>query len=171
MHLILFRHGIALEHAEAAAAGISESGRPLTPKGIEKTGEAVLGLHGLLKSADLIGHSPLTRARQTADLIATAFPSAERAETRWLRPGSDPERLANWLDQQTVRQSELQTIILVGHEPDLSRWAAWGISGRSTALFGLKKAGACLIEFERGILSGKGQLVWLLTPAQLRRLG
>jgi phosphohistidine phosphatase len=171
MQIVLFRHGIALEPAEAAESGISETERPLTSKGIEKTGEAVLGLHAVLKSAELIAHSPLTRARQTADLVATAFPSAERAETRWLRPGTDPERLATWLTQQAARQSGLHVVILVGHEPDLSRWAAWAMTGRSGAAFGLKKAGACLLEFERGVLAGRARLHWLLMPSQLRRLG
>jgi phosphohistidine phosphatase len=138
MQIILFRHGIAMEHADAAADGISEKERPLTKEGVEKTATAASGLRQVVKSVELLAHSPLTRARQTADLLADAFPSAERAETRWLAPGVDPERLAAWL----AKQREMETAILVGHEPDLSRWAAWAVSGSARPLFGLKKAGA-----------------------------
>jgi phosphohistidine phosphatase len=60
--------------------------------------------------------------------------------------------------------------VLVGHEPDLSQWAGWALTGRSQSLLALKKAGACLLEFEGRPEARKGRLLWLLTAGQLRKL-
>ncbi|HXG29361.1 MAG TPA: histidine phosphatase family protein [Nevskiales bacterium] len=170
MQLILFRHGIALEPDEAAAAGIREHERPLTPQGIARTRDSVEGLRTLVDAVQLIAHSPLTRARQTADLLAEAYPSARRAETRALKPGTAPETLAQFVAQRARREA-VEPLVLVGHEPDLGQWAAWALTGRSQTLFGLKKAGACLLEFEDRPETSKARLLWLLTAGQLRKLG
>jgi phosphohistidine phosphatase len=130
----------------------------------------VEGLRTLMDAVELIAHSPLTRARQTADLLAEAYPSARRAETRALKPGTAPETLAQFVAQRARREAP-EPLVLVGHEPDLSQWAAWALTGRSQALFGLKKAGACLLEFEGRPEAKKGRLLWLLTAGQLRKLG
>lgn len=170
MHILLFRHGIALDAVEASAAGIGEHERPLTPQGIRRTAEAVQGLRVLLESVELIAHSPLTRARQTADLLAGIYPAARRAETRTLRPGVTPETLAQFVAQRARRGSS-DAVILVGHEPGLSLWAGWALTGKAQALFGLKKAGACLIEFEGAPQPRAGKLLWLMTAGALRKLG
>ncbi len=169
MQIVLFRHGIAMEQAEASAAGIREHERPLTPHGISRTRDAVDGLRTLVAAVELIAHSPLARARQTADLLAEAYPSARRAETRALKPGTSPDTLAQFVAQRARREAA-EPLVLVGHEPDLGQWAAWALSGRSQTLFGLKKAGACLLEFEGRPEARKGRLLWLLTAGQLRKL-
>jgi phosphohistidine phosphatase len=170
MQLILFRHGIALEPEEAAAAGLREHERPLTRQGQARTAEAVQGLRQLVKAVELIAHSPLTRARQTADILAAAYPVARRAETRALRPGASAEALAQFVSQRARRDAG-EPVLLVGHEPDLGQWAAWAITGKSQPLFGLKKAGACLLEFDGAPQAKSGRLLWLLPAGVLRRLG
>lgn len=170
MRIILFRHGIAQEAETAAAEGLREHERPLTKSGITRTGEAVEGLRELVDSVALIAHSPLVRARQTADILAEAYPSARRAETRALRPGTSAETLAQYIAQRAGTLST-DIVLLVGHEPDLSQWAGWAVTGKSQSLFGLKKAGACLLEFEGSPQAKSGRLIWLLTAGVLRRLG
>ncbi|MGH8455316.1 MAG: SixA phosphatase family protein [Nevskiales bacterium] len=170
MQIILFRHGIAMEPEEAAGSGIREHERPLTRQGITRTGEAVDGLRELVESVELIAHSPLTRARQTADILAEVYPSARRAETRALKPGAAAETLAQFVAQR-ARSESTDPVVLVGHEPDLSSWAAWAVTGKAQALFSLKKAGACLIEFDGTPQAKSGRLVWLLTAGVLRRQG
>jgi phosphohistidine phosphatase len=169
MQVILFRHGIAVDAQEAADKGIKEHDRPLTRPGIARTAEAVEGLHALVKSVDLIAHSPLVRARQTADILAKAYPSARRVETRTLRPGTAAETLAQFVAQRASSGAP-DTVILVGHEPDLSLWAAWATTGERRSLFSLKKAGACLIEFEGKPQAAAGRLLWLLPAGVLRKL-
>lgn len=169
IQIILFRHGIALDSADAEAAGIREQDRPLTRQGIDRTGEAAIGLRRVADSVELIAHSPLARARQTADILAAAYPSARRAETRALRPGTAAESLAQTVAQRMRRGAD-GAAVLVGHEPDLGQWAGWALTGKAQAPFSLKKAGACLLEFDAAIEAGRARLVWLLPAGVLRRL-
>lgn len=170
MQIILFRHGIAMEHEEAAEKGVKDADRPLTRQGITRTEEAVEGLREQVESLVLVAHSPLLRARQTADVLAATYPAARRAETRALKPGAAADSLAQFVVQQTRGGAAAAVIALVGHEPHLSLWAAWAMAGASQPLFALKKAGACLIEFDGAPRAKAGQLVWLLTAGQLRKL-
>ena len=62
-------------------------------------------------------------------------------------------------------------VICVGHEPQLGMAASVLLSGRSSASFPLKKAGACLIELSIPAKPVRGVLRWWLTPGQLRAIG
>ena len=62
-------------------------------------------------------------------------------------------------------------VICVGHEPQLGMAASVLLSGRASASFPLKKAGACLIELSIPAKPGRGVLRWWLTPGQLRAIG
>lgn len=173
MQVILFRHGIAMDAQEAADKGIKEHDRALTKPGLARTAEAVEGLHGLVGAVGTVGviaHSPLVRARQTADILGKTYPAARRVETRSLRPGTAAETLAQFVAQRTS-SGTADIVILVGHEPDLSLWAAWATTGERRALFSLKKAGACLIEFDGKPQAATGRLLWLLPAGVLRKLG
>jgi phosphohistidine phosphatase len=170
MQMILFRHGIAMDQDEAEAAGISETERPLTSEGITRTDEAVKGLLRIVERVDLVVCSPLARAQKTAEILGRHYPAAKLAQTRWLSPGTAPDKLFSFLLQRLVKDVKEETVVLVGHEPDLSSLAAWALTGRRTGLFSLRKAGACLIEFKGPPSAGKGSLGWLLTAGQLRRL-
>jgi phosphohistidine phosphatase SixA len=57
----------------------------------------------------------------------------------------------------------------VGHQPDLSEYAAWLI-GDKKAQVNLAKAGAAFIECEAGPSKGGGVLTWLITPAWCKLL-
>jgi phosphohistidine phosphatase SixA len=61
--------------------------------------------------------------------------------------------------------------MLVGHEPDLSQLAALLLTGRPDGMnLQLKKGGLCFIEVTSLPPKGRGQLGWLLTGKQLRRM-
>ena len=62
-------------------------------------------------------------------------------------------------------------VFCVGHEPQLGMAASMLLSGRASASFPLKKAGACLIELSIPAKPGRGVLRWWLTPSQLRAMG
>ena len=62
--LLLVRHGIAEERAEAA----DDAQRSLTPEGRERTIAQLRSLVELDLNCDLVLSSPLVRARQTAEL-------------------------------------------------------------------------------------------------------
>ena len=57
----------------------------------------------------------------------------------------------------------VETVILVGHNPDLSAYAGWLLGADETAIE-LEKGAAALIEFEGEIEKGTGRLGWLVTP-------
>jgi phosphohistidine phosphatase len=61
-------------------------------------------------------------------------------------------------------------LALVGHEPHLSGWVSWCLSGSIDAIVELRKGGACLLRFEDSIGAKRARLAWLMTPAVLRRL-
>jgi len=170
MQVIFFRHGIAEEREAFARAGAPDTERPLTDKGRRRTRRAAAGMLRELAAADVIATSPLTRARQTADILAEACETErlrpERVTLDALEPGGDPETVCRWLAGRGANE----TVVLVGHEPDLSGLMAWFTTGDADGFAVFKKAGACLVEFASRPGRGDGELVWLLPPAVMRRL-
>lgn len=163
MRIILFRHGPA-GHADPARWP-DDGARPLTPKGIVRTRAAARGLRRLERGVVAILTSPLVRAEETARLAAEAIPEARFVVTPALVPGATPRRVLEAL----APFDPDDTILLVGHEPDLGRLAAtWTIG---TGSLPLRKAGACAIDFEAKPATGAGELQWLIAPRVLRRLG
>ena len=164
MQIILFRHGPAGERD--LERWPDDALRPLTAKGRERTRRAARGLGTLLGRQPVILTSSLKRAHQTADLLAvellTPAPTLEPA----LEPGGSQAAL---IERLAALQSD-QTVVLVGHEPDLGALAGFLVSGGGLDLT-LKKAGACLIHFVSEVEPGEGRLDWFLTPRILRRVG
>ena len=62
-------------------------------------------------------------------------------------------------------------MVCVGHEPHLGLAASVMLSGKTSAAFSFKKAGASLIELSLPPKVGKGVLRWWMEPGQLRALG
>ena len=75
-----------------------------------------------------------------------------------LAPGKRPRKLSRLL-----KDLERGPVAIVGHEPDLSSWAAWLI-GSKKAQLALAKAGVAHMTCENGPEKGGGTLVQLLTP-------
>jgi len=165
--LLVVRHAIALDRVDAAIYSVADGDRALTPDGIRKMKKAVQGLKLICPKLDVIVSSPWLRARQTAELIAEAYPKAKVVDSELLLPGQPPEMLMKMLDNL----SQGKEVAIVGHEPDLSQWAGWAMTGKQRSLFELKKGGACQLVFEDNMEAGKASQRWLLTPAQLRKLG
>lgn len=162
MELLIVRHGLAADKADWAESGRPDSARPLTAEGRRKTREAAKGLAALAR-VDVIGTSPWLRARQTAALLAREL-DAPVAACPALVPTRPFEELAEWL---STREEEM--VALVGHEPQLSRFVSWLLTGDARPLLTLKKAQACLLEFDRP-RPGQATLLWSLPPKALRAL-
>jgi len=165
MEIIFLRHGPAGEREDWAKTGRPDSERPLTPDGRKRAREAAKGLARLIGTADLVATSPWARARETAEIAAKAL-GAPLVDTNFLLPHRSPASLAGWL-------SELQgeRVILVGHEPHLSKVVSWLLTGNgSRSVVGLKKAQALLLE-TRKAAAGSAVLTWSLPPKVLRALG
>lgn len=112
-----------------------------------------------------IATSPFARCARTAELLADALPDATVERLAALAPDGSWRELLRWLG----RRGGSETVVLVGHEPDLGKLAGSLLFGAPAAL-PLKKAGACLIQCVGDPAAGQGLLRWFLPPRTLRRL-
>ena len=71
--LLVIRHGHAGDAEEFASTGRSDDERPLSEKGVRDMPRVAKGLASLIERIDLLAASPLVRARQTAEFVATAY--------------------------------------------------------------------------------------------------
>lgn len=162
MDLWLIRHAVA----EDASLGGDDARRALTPEGRERFARGVRGLARIGARFDLVLHSPLLRAQETADLLEPLI-DGETACTDALAREPDDELLAE------IRGG---VVALVGHEPWLSQTLAWLVFGwrvyeqdPSASIVEIKKgAAAHLVGDPR---PGTMRLAALYPPAALRALG
>jgi phosphohistidine phosphatase len=120
-------------------------------------GMAALGIE-----ADVVLTSPLIRCRQTADIVAERL-GREPVEDERLAPGMDLEALAESL----LRRPDAGSVLVCGHEPDLSEVVAELTGG---GVVELKKGSLALLDVD-GARPGGGRLRALYPPSALRRLG
>ena len=165
MEIIFLRHAPAGEREEWAATGRPDCDRPLTADGRKRAREAAKGLARFIGTADLVATSPWPRAKETAEIAAKAL-GAPLVESNYLLPHRSPASLAGWLSGL-----DGERVVLVGHEPHLSRTISWLLTGSgSRSMLGLKKAQAALLETNKAA-AGSAVLSWSLPPRVLRSLG
>lgn len=166
MKIIIIRHAIAENHTQFATTGKNDNLRPLTDKGIKRIQQSRLGLKKLEPQAEYILSSTLIRAIQTAQQIAELYPEATVQAIPQLNPGSDPAKLTSLLSDLPPES----TVLLVGHEPDLSELISWYTNGSHFSFLQLKRGAACLLQFKGVPKAASAELIWLLPPRQLRSL-
>ena len=160
MKLLLLRHAIAVP---ADTSGIADEDRPVTSKGRKRFKKAARGLAEIVSTPDLLLVSPLLRARETAELAGKVW--GLKATPEPLLAGGTPEALL----AAVAAHSKPNVVVLVGHEPDLSRLLAHLIGGNGERL-SFKKGGAALVELDDDTTSS-GRLIWFMPPRLLRSLG
>jgi phosphohistidine phosphatase len=156
--LYLIRHGLAGEHGSYA----NDHERPLTDEGKQKTRQVAKRLHALALRFDLIMTSPLVRAHQTAELLLEAKLSQALQVSPHLAPGGRLEQWLHWLQHE--RSSDITTLALVGHEPNLSAWAETLVWGEPRDALSLKKAGVIGLTLPEQTPEGNSALFWLTPP-------
>src|SRR5262245_38693141 len=169
MNLYLMRHGIALAQDDPSVSADSE--RPLTHKGVKRLRKAAKGIRRLGIPFDALLTSPLLRARQTAEIVASTLGMEERLEEI---SGLAPESTVEHLMFGLTRYQEREHLLLVGHEPLLGDTLSYLLSGgrqKTPFHIDLKKASLCRIELDALPATAAGELHWLLSPKQLRALG
>jgi phosphohistidine phosphatase len=163
IQLFLVRHAIA---EDRGADWSDDRLRPLTKDGAARMAREAAGLAALDIRIEEILTSPLVRARQTADILAAAWPKRIKVqEIDALAPGGKPRAILQALGEVSKRNS----LALVGHEPGMGELAAALLGMRTPLAF--KKGAVALIEV--ALLpppTGSGALQWLLAPRILRRL-
>ena len=163
MNLFILRHGIAVERG---ASGFSDDARrPLMVKGEERIQDAARAMQALELSFDSILSSPYLRASQTAKIVTRTFKCGDLLEfSDHLTPEGDPKALIRQINQFCPAR---ENILLVGHEPYLSRFISLLVSGEDRLAITLKKGGLARLEVERLQYGRCATLAWLLTPKQL----
>ncbi|MHB0874835.1 MAG: phosphohistidine phosphatase SixA [Anaerolineae bacterium] len=166
MDLYLLRHAIAVERGTPGYE--IDATRPLTPEGARKMHRIAEGMTHLDIDPDVIITSPYLRARQTAEIVAEMFRLHQSVEIHdALSPGGDQARL---LDDLSRRYGDHKSVILVGHEPDLSEIASTLMAGSLDASLDMRKGGLCLLTAPSLHYGQCATLKWLLTPKQLTLL-
>lgn len=157
MRVYFLRHG---KSVDAAIWRADDRLRPLTQEGIDLMRREAAALRGLGLVPDVLVTSPLTRARQTAEIVAKEL-KLELVEDERLAPGFDRDALAAIMDDHPGAEA----LMVVGHEPDFSATVAKLIGG---GRIDLKKGGLARVDVvERVGTMVFGVLVALLTPALL----
>jgi phosphohistidine phosphatase len=167
MRILLIRHGIA-EGREALEQSRREDDlRCLTKSGKQKMRQASRGLRALEPELSILATSPLLRAVQTGQIVAKAYEKTEPVQIPQLLPRKPLAALLTWL--QSHRSDSV--IALVGHEPHLSTFAAWLLTGLQESFIDLRKGGAAMVELADEVKPGHGRLLWSLKASHLRALG
>jgi phosphohistidine phosphatase len=167
MRLLIIRHGIARDQQEFAKTGRVDALRPLTHAGKKKMRGAARGLKKVVPEISILATSPLTRAVQTAKIVGNKY-DLKHLTIASLSPRKPFSQLLEWLQKNAEPTS---TIAIVGHEPHLSTFTGWMLTGLKETFITLKKGGAILLEMEGEIKAGRAKLVWSLPPCVFRRIG
>jgi len=165
MDCLFVRHGVAVAREEWHGKDLD---RPLTEEGKRRVRQVAAGLRRLDVRPTVIYTSSARRAVETAELLLDLSTKPSLMQLRdELLPEAPPAGVVGLLKNLPPESC----VICVGHEPQLGMAASVLLSGRASASFPLKKAGACLIELSIPAKSGRGVLHWWMTPGQLRAIG
>lgn len=157
-----------LRHASAGqskANPTQDAKRPLDKDGIEQCGYIGRALASLDVQVDTIISSPLKRATQTASLVANeiGYDSKLLFSTAL---GHDAQFPA--FRQLLEKHASQDAIMVVGHNPSLSRFLSMVLSNGATDHGAdLKKGAVARVEWDP---RKSGVLHWCLTPKLVRTL-
>jgi phosphohistidine phosphatase len=167
MDLYILRHGLALDRSEWLHG--KDRDRPLTKEGKKKMRTIAKAMVDLRLRFDWILSSPYVRAKDTAFIVAERFDLRKSVELREeLTPMANPEEFTRLL---ASRQKALERVLVVGHEPYLSRFASVLLTGHSVPRMRFKKGGLCKLLIGHIRFGACAELDWLLTARQLTMIG
>jgi phosphohistidine phosphatase len=156
-----------LRHASAG----SRRRNPLLDRkrGLDKEGKQqclLIGayLNTMRVSFDVIISSPLKRALQTASLVATEIGFEQKIAAD---PSLEPSGKFADFEAMLAKHVGQETVLVVGHNPNLAQFAGTLISGRTArANLRLRKGAMARIDVNRH----PGLLLGLVDPRMLRSL-
>jgi phosphohistidine phosphatase len=165
MTLYFLRHAIAVDRAEWKGA---DSQRPLTKDGVRKMRKAAKGLKHLGIAFDRILTSPYRRAYDTAQIVADAFKARKKLKViKALASDGNPEKLVRHLALDYLSEANL---LLVGHEPYLSRLVSVLIGSSRPLSLEWKKGGLCRLDADSLQYGPCAKLEWWIPPKLLKHV-
>jgi phosphohistidine phosphatase SixA len=154
-------------HGQAGSAFIDRE-RQLTGDGTDDVGFGCQQFHDVcaergVPHPERILHSTWVRTTQTADIIASAFTHADMLPARALIPGSTPADVDALLEQTLAGDSCPRHVILVSHQPLVSRLADHYLAdgGRVPSL---SPGGLVSLELDIAAVGCGRLLFWALPP-------
>lgn len=157
MKIILVRHG----EAENPSPNLSDKSRELTPKGnrdIHKIGK-------FIKNSSLkVNHvffSPYTRTKQTAEILSEELEyDGELVPAEELACGNQCSDIISCL----VQYGNSETVLLVGHNPDIAYFAAQLLGNSSSVENLVFQPGSTIAINVAREKFAHGQIIWALSP-------
>jgi len=165
MNLFFLRHGKARPRGPKWRP---DSKRPLTREGENSMLDVARGIKEMGVTFDVILSSPYARALRTAEILAGVYKSRKLFETPRLAAEAGVKEIIDGINQNFP---DAGGIVLVGHEPLMSRLISTLLTGEDGMAMELKKAGFCKLTIPKLVFGKCACLNWLLTPKQLSRLG
>ena len=163
MQVFLVRHAHAVSEEQNAARPLSERGQSEV-----RRLAAFFRTNGAFAPGQ-IWHSPLLRARETAERLSADLElEAALVETADLRPEDEPEEIARRLSALSLPSS----LAIVGHEPHLSALASLLVRGRiKPALVDMKKGAVLALRRTEDVHKKTGEprweICWMVVPGLL----
>ncbi len=166
MNLYLLRHSNAADQPPKGETG--DSARRLTPEGIYKARVIGRAMRRMGLTFDLVLSSPAARAQETAALVVAELKPRPTVELHGdLQIGGQLRSVGKRI-LKGPRPPE--DVLLVGHEPDLSRIAALLLAGAHPVTLTFKKGGLCKLAVGRLRYGRCATLEWQLTPRLLAHI-
>lgn len=151
-------------------SGSKDSGRALTAAGTEEIERVGASLSKQGFKFDIVAASPLKRAKDTAEILNLGLKRQARVEV-W--PELSPEGARDALYMRLSRLRPDSSVLLVGHEPYLTTAMseiAGAAGGHPRVRISLKKGGLAKMSVSGFSPRVEGELRWLLTPKQIRKM-
>ena len=139
--------------------------RPLTPSGERAHAAVASALARLDLRVTHVLSSPLTRARQTADITARALGVTD---VRTVEALSDRFDLDGVLAELGTLPSHAG-VVCVGHEPSMSRFAATLLHADANVRLGFAKSAVMALECQGNPAPGGARLLFFVSPRELLR--
>jgi phosphohistidine phosphatase len=161
MDIYLLRHSSA-NHYDPAK---DDDKRPIDNTGEQQSHDVGRALAALDPKLDVLISSPLTRAMQTAEIVAAELGHKDKIVTdKALRPEASYAEFVDLL----ARYGKKKAIMVVGHNPSMTEFLVQMLAGSDAAAF---------VDFKKGAVAkiekSEGQptvLKWFLTPKVVRAI-
>lgn len=160
MKLYIIRHAHAELRHEFAKTGRPDRERPLVEKGFQRMDQVLSFFHQHEEKIDKFLVSPYTRCQETASICHQFFPEAEVQTSDHLAPDHSAKRL-----YELIQKQELDSLAVIGHEPDLGQFISWLLFRQATDHFPMKKAGIAKMDLYK---DGRAYLKWMISPKLLQ---
>ena len=144
-----------LRHATAVDIAVTDSARALTPHGEEEARKVGLALAKLGAKLTHVFHSPLVRARQTAEIAAKSIKFAGTIHSLEELTNGTPTGM---LLHAVKRHPNLAEALLIGHMPSITGHIEE--LAPSASVFALTPGGGACVDLPE-LRLGAGKLLWL----------